>query len=101
MKIDKTRFSFIDEQNPLFIHKILKGLNNVMEIIVEAKTYELDWDHILAEYDSYGTGDVCDFSFNYSLGWHLLNYKASDGISKQEMYNDIIDGIILRRENVK
>lgn len=72
-----------------------------MQSIVEAKSYVLDWDHVLSEYDKLGVGDVTEFASSYSFGWHALNGKLDDEASKQAMYLELIDGIVERRENVK
>lgn len=104
MKIDRSRFCFQEEnkvKNKFSLNNILQGVNNVMEGIIDAKPYILDWEHVLSEYDQLGVGDVCEFAASYSFGWHAMNLKLKDNDSKQEMYNDIIDGIILRRQNVK
>jgi hypothetical protein len=105
MKIDRSRFCFQEveevQNNKYSLNTILQGINTIMESIVEAKPYVLDWDHVLSEYDQLGMGDVCEFAASYSFGWHAMNLKLKDNASKQSMYNDIIDGIIQKRQNVK
>lgn len=100
MKIDKGRFGFIRAEGSLF-DKALQKVNLIIMGINDSKPYQLDWEHVLSEYDKLGVGDVCEFASGYSFGWHAVNGKLKDDVSKQAMYIDIIEGIINKRKNVK
>ena len=79
---------------------MLQKVNMIMEGLVDAKPYSLDWDEILQNYDTKGMGDVCEFASNYAFGWHAKNGKLDNDASKQAMYLDIIEGIVARRDDV-
>lgn len=100
MKIDKTRFGFIRATGSLF-DKTLQKVNMILQGVVDAKPYTLDWEHVLSEYDKLGVGDVAEFASGYAFGWHAMNGKLDNDASKQAMYLEIIDGIVERRKNVK
>ena len=100
MKIKKNRFDFLQSKDSM-LSKLLQKVNRVMEGIVDAKPYILDWGHVLSEYDKLGVGDVAEFASSYSFGWHALNGKLDDTVSKQAMYLEIINGITSQRDNVK
>lgn len=100
MKFDKNRFNFI-RATGLKFNDILQKVNLILEGLVEAKPYTLDWSDILRDYDTKGVGDVCEFASNYSFGWHAKHGRLADDASKQAMYIDIIEGIVARRKNVR
>lgn len=99
MKIDKTRFGFLRAEGSMLV-KMWDKVNMIMESLVDAKPYKLDWNHVLSEYDNLGVGDVAEFASGYAFGWHAMNGKLSDDTSKHAMYLEIIDGIVERRKNV-
>lgn len=99
MKIDKSRFGFLKGEGSLF-EKMLQRVNILIQGINDSRPYQLDWEHILSEYDRLGVGDVCEFASGYAFGWHAMNGKLSDDVSKQAMYIEIIEGIVRRRDNV-
>ena len=100
MKIDKSRFRFLRAKGSKRSKKRYR-LNLIMEALVDAKPYRLDWDHVLSEYDKLGVGDVAEFASSYSFAWHAMNGKLNDDASKQAMYLEIIDGVAQQRKNVK
>lgn len=100
MKIDNSRFRFL-RANGSKLSKMLNRVNIIMEALVDAKPYRLDWDHVLSEYDKLGVGDVVEFASSYSFAWHAMNGKLNDDASKQAMYLEIIDGVVQQRKNVK
>ncbi len=100
MKIDKNRFRFLRAEGSM-LDNILHRVNAIMMGVLDAKPYVLDWEHVLLEYDKLGVGDVAEFASSYAFAWHAMNRKLSDDASKQAMYLEIIDGIIVRRKNVK
>jgi len=100
MKLEKKRFNFIRATGAKF-NEILQKVNMILEGLVDAKPYVLDWKQVLSDYDSKGIGDVCEFASNYTFGWHAMNGKLDDDSSKQAMYLDIIEGIVARRKNVR
>lgn len=99
MKIDKSRFGFLKGEGSLF-EKMLQRVNILIQNINDSRRYQLDWEHILSEYDRLGVGDVCEFASGYAFGWHAMNGKLSDDVSKQAMYIEIIEGIVRLRDNV-
>lgn len=99
MKIDKSRFGFLKGEGSLF-EKMLQRVNILIQDINDSRPYQLDWEHILSEYDRLGVGDVCEFASGYAFGWHAMNGKLSDDVSKQAMYIEIIEGIVRLRDNV-
>ena len=64
------------------------------------QAYTLDWEHIRSEHDKLGVGDVAEFASGYAFGWHAMNGKLSNDVSKEAMYVEIIEGVGERRENV-
>ncbi|WP_136468544.1 hypothetical protein [Flagellimonas onchidii] len=100
MKIDKSRFNFIRATGLLF-EKTLQRVNMILQGIVDAKPYSIDWEEVLKDYDKKGVGDVCEFASSYTFGWHAKHGKLDDDASKHAMYLEIVDGIAQRRENVK
>lgn len=100
MKIDKKRFGFLRVTGQALDHA-LQRVNLLVQGINDSKPYTLDWQHVLSEYDKLGVGDVCEFASGYAFGWHAMNGKLSDDASKQAMYLEIIEGIIIRRDDVK
>ncbi len=100
MKLDKSRFSFIGATGLKF-NEVLQRVNMILEGIVDAKPYILDWDHLLREYDNNGVGDVCEFANSYSFAWHSMNGKLDNDASKEAMYLEIIEGIVKMRDNVR
>ena len=100
MKIDKSRFRFLRAKGSK-LSKMWDKVNLIMEALVDAKPYRLDWDHVLSEYDKLGVGDIAEFASSYSFAWHAMNGKLNDDASKQAMYLEIIDGVVQRRKNVK
>jgi len=99
MKIDKSRFGFLRVEGSL-LDKALQHVNMIIHGINDSKPYTLDWEHILSEYDKLGVGDVAEFASGYAFGWHAMNGKLSNDVSKEAMYIEIIEGIGERRENV-
>tara|TARA_R110002050_G_scaffold73285_1_gene157661 strand:- start:130 stop:432 length:303 start_codon:yes stop_codon:yes gene_type:complete len=99
VKIDKNRFGFLKGEDSLF-EKMLQRVNILVQGINDSRSYKLDWEHILSEYDRLGVGDVCEFASGYTFGWHAMNGKLSDDVSKQAMYIEIIEGIVRRRDNI-
>lgn len=99
MKLDRNRFNFLRATGTKF-NEMLQKVNMILEGLVDAKPYTLDWDEILKDYDTKGIGDVCEFASNYAFGWHAKNGKLDNDTSKQAMYLDIIEGIVARRDNV-
>jgi len=99
-KIDKSRFNFLNAEGSI-LDKMLQKVNHYLQDIVESRPYKLDWEHVLSEYDKLGQNDIAEFACSYSFGWHAMNQQLDNDISKQTMYEDIIQGIIKRRENVK
>tara|TARA_R110000737_G_scaffold323490_1_gene336141 strand:- start:2277 stop:2579 length:303 start_codon:yes stop_codon:yes gene_type:complete len=99
VKIDKSRFGFLKGEGSLF-EKMLQRVNILIQNINDSRRYQLDWEHILSEYDRLGVGDVCEFASGYAFGWHAMNGKLSDDVSKQAMYIEIIEGIVRLRDNV-
>ena len=99
MKINKSRFGFLKGDGFLF-EKMLQRVNILIQNITDSRRYQLDWEHILSEYDRLGVGDVCEFASGYAFGWHAMNGKLSDDVSKQAMYIEIIEGIVRLRDNV-
>lgn len=83
------------------MNKALQKVNDILQGIVDSKPYVLDWEHVLAEYDKLGVGDVAEFASGYTFGWHAMNGKLDDDTSKQAMYLEIIDGIVERRDDVR
>ncbi|ASO08397.1 MULTISPECIES: hypothetical protein [Flavobacteriaceae] len=100
MRIDRTRFGFIRATGTL-MDRALQKVNLILQGMVDAKPYRLDWEHVLSEYDRLGVGDVAEFASSYAFGWHAQNNKLDDDVSKQAMYLEIIEGVVQRRENVK
>lgn len=100
MKIDRTRFGFLRAEGSL-LSKMGDKVNLIMESLVDAKPYKLDWEDVLNEYDKLGVGDVAEFASCYAFGWHAMNRRLDDDASKHAMYLEIIEGIVKRRENVK
>lgn len=100
MKLDKNRFNFIRATGSK-LGGMLQKVNMILEGLVDAKPYALDWEEILRNYDTKGMGDVCEFASNYAFGWHAKNGKLDNDTSKQAMYLDIIEGIVARREDVR
>lgn len=99
MKINKTRFGFLKVEGSL-LDKALQHVNMMIQGINDSKPYTLDWKHIVSEYDKLGVGDVAEFASNYAFGWHAMNGKLSNDVSKEAMYIEIIEGIAKRRKNV-
>ncbi len=99
-KIDKSRFNFLRAEGSA-LDKMLQKVNQFILGINNSKRYKLDWKHILLEYDKSGIGDVAEFSVSYTFGWHAINKQLDNDISKQAMYEEIINGIIKNRKNVK
>ncbi|MEM8510441.1 MAG: hypothetical protein AAF717_21585 [Bacteroidota bacterium] len=99
VKINKSRFNFLRAEGSL-LDKALQKVNMILEGVVDAKPYVLDWEHVLSEYDKLGIGDVAEFSSSYTFGWHAMNGKLDNDASKQAMYLEIIDGIVERRGGV-
>lgn len=97
--IDKSRFNFLRAEGST-LDKMLQKVNLFIQGISDAKPYTLDWEHVLSEYDKLGVGDVAEFASGYTFGWHAINKRLDNDVSKQTMYEEIIDGIVKRRENV-
>lgn len=98
-RIDKSRFNFLRAEGSA-LDRILQKVNLFIQGINDAKPYTLDWEHVLSEYDKLGVGDVAEFASCYTFGWHAINKQLDNDVSKQTMYEEIIDGIVKRRDNV-
>ena len=57
MRIDRTRFGFIRATGTL-MDRALQKVNLILQGMVDAKPYRLDWEHVLSEYDRLGVGDA-------------------------------------------
>ncbi len=100
MKLDRNRFNFIRDTGTR-LGEMLQKVNMILEGIVDAKPYTLEWDEILSDYDTKGIGDVCEFASSYAFGWHAKHGKLDNDASKQAMYLDVIEGIVARRDGVR
>lgn len=98
-KINRKRFNFLNGVKSKMDYA-LHSANIIIHGINESRPYALDWDSVLMDYDKIGSHDVAEFSYNYVFGWHVCNKSLSNEVSKQMMYNDIINEITKRRDNV-
>jgi hypothetical protein len=100
MKIEEKRFRFL-RATGIVLDQMSQRVNMIVQGVNDSKPYKLDWEDVLSEYDKLGVGDLCEFASGYAFGWHAMNGKLSDDVSKQAMYLEIIEGIIKHQENVK
>lgn len=66
----------------------LEKLNQILNGVVEAKPYDLDWNKIIHIYNSRcgNSGDLDEFCHSHVTGFALVNGFASDDVKKEAMY---------------
>ncbi len=69
----------------------LTSLNKFVFGVIEAKPYSLDWTEILSHVEDYknmhnGIIDIDSFSFDYVLGYSLINDFSQNEPLKEAMY---------------
>lgn len=84
-----TAFKFISNIGEK-LGESLNQLNNMMFGVIESKPYKLDWDGIKKTYQEYkklhGQVDIDSFSYDYVLGYALVNNLAENKVIKEAMY---------------
>lgn len=89
---DVERFSFLSEDSSLFEVAVDK-VNSILNGIVGAKEYEIDWDDVIDEFLEMGVGDVPHFAHQYVFSRFLIKGRSKEKETMQKMYLEIVDSI--------
>ena len=89
-------FKFI--KTPLsFIASLLQKLNYVLEGIVTARPYTLNWKKVIKEYKEDTGIDYYNFATIYTFNWHNERGLGSEYESKKRMHKEIVEGLKARK----
>lgn len=84
-----TAFNFISSIGEKLGERLV-SLNNIVFGVIESKPYTLEWEKIKIEYVNYkklhGKVEIDSFSYDYVLGYSLLNDFATNDVRKEAMY---------------
>lgn len=84
-----TSFSFISCIGEKLGERLI-SLNDILFGVIEAKPYKLEWEKIEIEYKNYkklhGKVEIDIFSYDFVLGYSLLNDFATNEVRKEAMY---------------
>ena len=89
---DIERFSFINKRNTLF-DKMVDRVNSILNGMVSAKPYEIDWKKVVDGYLETGNGDVPHYASQHVFSYFLLQKRASEKENMQAMYLEIVNAL--------
>jgi hypothetical protein len=76
---------------------VLQKFNVLMDGIVQARPYKLQWSDILEQYEESKIDDYCEFATSFTFDYHERNGIQDNADSKLRMYNDLVEGLIARK----
>ncbi|WP_298504917.1 hypothetical protein [uncultured Maribacter sp.] len=84
-----TKYNFVSNIGDK-LGETLVTLNSVVFGIIELKPYNLEWNKILKEFNTYkniyGEVNIDTFAYDYVLGYSLINKFSTNKAIKEAMY---------------
>ena len=71
------------------LDSMLQKVNDIMDMMTDAKPYSLDYKEIDHEYQAHGVGDIDEFASSYIFGWSMKHGFLGDKLIKQAAYEDV------------
>jgi len=103
----KSKYKFIHSLEKLGLHlgETLQRFNQILYGVVESKPYDLNWDEIIPMYkdasvDGTESG-IEEFSFNYVVGYALVNGFSLDPALKEAMFTHLKAELIAKKAQGK